>query len=49
VDSLRRLFTKSEDEYPGKPNDPNALGFTMTPTKPTRNKGDWDPNAKSEK
>ena len=35
VDSLRRLFSKSEDEYPIK--EP-ALGFTQTPTKPQRNK-----------
>jgi hypothetical protein len=35
VDSMRRLFSKSEDEYPMK--EP-ALGFTMTPTKAQRNK-----------
>ena len=35
VDSLRRLFSKSEDEYPMR--EP-ALGFTMTPTKAQRNK-----------
>jgi hypothetical protein len=35
IDSVRRIFTKSEDEYPRK--EP-ALGFTQTPTKPQRNK-----------
>lgn len=39
MDSLRRLFSKSEDEYPVK--EP-ALGFTQTPSKPQRNKGDWE-------
>ena len=35
LDSMRRIFTKSEDEYPLK--EP-ALGFTQTPTRPQRNK-----------
>ena len=35
LDSMRRIFTKSEDEYPVK--EP-ALGFTQTPTRPQRNK-----------
>ena len=35
IDSVRRIFTKSEDEYPRK--EP-ALGFTQTPTKSQRNK-----------
>ena len=43
VDSLRRLFSKSEDEYPMR--EP-ALGFTMTPTKAQRNKGDWEESNK---
>ena len=37
IDSMRRLFTKSEDEYPSM-NDPNAMGFTMTPKKGTAGK-----------
>jgi len=46
LDSLRRLFSKSEDEYPLK--EP-ALGFTMTPTTPKRNKGDWDGDSEESK
>ena len=38
LDSLRRLFSKSEDEYPMK--EP-ALGYTMKPKAPKRNTGDW--------
>eukprot|EP00285_Hemiselmis_virescens_P006101 CAMPEP_0173392874 /NCGR_PEP_ID=MMETSP1356-20130122/21545_1 /TAXON_ID=77927 ORGANISM="Hemiselmis virescens, Strain PCC157" /NCGR_SAMPLE_ID=MMETSP1356 /ASSEMBLY_ACC=CAM_ASM_000847 /LENGTH=100 /DNA_ID=CAMNT_0014350793 /DNA_START=29 /DNA_END=331 /DNA_ORIENTATION=+ len=38
VDSITKLFKKSEDNYP--PAEP-ASGFTQTPTKPKRNKGEW--------
>mmetsp|Transcript_16271 Transcript_16271/g.33428 ORF Transcript_16271/g.33428 Transcript_16271/m.33428 type:complete len:102 (-) Transcript_16271:44-349(-) len=37
LDSVKRLFKKSEDDYP--PGD--GQGFTQTPKKPTRNKGEW--------
>ena len=33
-----KLFKKSEDNYP--PAEP-ASGFTQTPVKPKRNKGEW--------
>eukprot|EP00282_Hemiselmis_andersenii_P024576 CAMPEP_0172008078 /NCGR_PEP_ID=MMETSP1041-20130122/6462_1 /TAXON_ID=464988 /ORGANISM="Hemiselmis andersenii, Strain CCMP439" /LENGTH=96 /DNA_ID=CAMNT_0012662263 /DNA_START=636 /DNA_END=926 /DNA_ORIENTATION=- len=36
--SVAKLFSKSEDDYP--PVEPPS-GFTQTPTKPQRNKGEW--------
>ncbi len=38
MDSFMKLFKKSEDNYP--PVEP-ASGFTQTPNKPKRNKGEW--------
>eukprot|EP00291_Cryptomonas_curvata_P026725 CAMPEP_0172166674 /NCGR_PEP_ID=MMETSP1050-20130122/9126_1 /TAXON_ID=233186 /ORGANISM="Cryptomonas curvata, Strain CCAP979/52" /LENGTH=60 /DNA_ID=CAMNT_0012837337 /DNA_START=199 /DNA_END=381 /DNA_ORIENTATION=- len=38
LDSFMKLFKKSEDNYP--PVEP-ASGFTQTPNKPKRNKGEW--------
>jgi len=37
IDSVKRLFKKSEDDYPPG----EGQGFTMTPKTPQRNKGDW--------
>mmetsp|Transcript_4781 Transcript_4781/g.11419 ORF Transcript_4781/g.11419 Transcript_4781/m.11419 type:complete len:98 (-) Transcript_4781:207-500(-) len=38
VNSITKLFKKSEDDYPAV--EPPS-GFSQTPTKPTRNKGEW--------
>jgi hypothetical protein len=38
LDSFMKLFKKSEDNYP--PVEP-ASGFSQTPNKPKRNKGEW--------